>query len=82
MGYLGVWILVQHLEGYDVSEGGTDLGTGEHVVTRDNLDDGRRSELFDPDLQAKRTPKICLRACPSTRRSPERREPSWTCPFG
>ncbi len=55
IGYLGTWILVQHLEGYDVSGGGRDLYTGEHLVTRDNLDDVKTKELFDPDLEAKRT---------------------------
>jgi ribose transport system substrate-binding protein len=38
MGYLSVWTLVQHLEGYDVSEGGRDRSTGEHVVTHDPAD--------------------------------------------
>ncbi len=38
MGYLAVWTMVRHLEGYDVSEGGKDQYTGEYVVTRDNLD--------------------------------------------
>jgi ribose transport system substrate-binding protein len=57
MGYLGVWTLVQHLEGYDVSAGGRDLGTGEHVVTRDNLEADSTRELFDPQMQARRTIK-------------------------
>ncbi len=55
MGYLGVWVLVQHLEGYDTSEGGPYLSTGEYVVTRDNLDDDKTRELFVPELQQKRT---------------------------
>jgi ribose transport system substrate-binding protein len=55
MGYLGVWVLVKHLEGYDVSAGGTDLGTGEYVVTKDNLDSETTRALFDPDSQARRT---------------------------
>ncbi len=54
MGYLGVWTLVKHLEGFDVSAGGTDLGTGEYVVTKDNLDAEATRELFEPELQAKR----------------------------
>jgi ribose transport system substrate-binding protein len=57
MGYLGVWNLVKHLEGYDVSAGGTDLGTGEYVVTKDNLDSAATRELFDPEAQARRTIK-------------------------
>ncbi len=36
MGYLGVWTLVRHLEGDDVSAGGKDLSTGEYLVTKDN----------------------------------------------
>src|SRR5262249_27861832 len=55
MGYLGVWTMVQHLEGYDVTPGGDkEQGTGEYVVTRDNLDDPRTKERFDPALQAQR----------------------------
>src|SRR5262249_41168320 len=55
MGYLGVWTLVHHLEGYDVTPGGQKVqSTGEHVVTRDNLDQPETQELFKPDLQAKR----------------------------
>ena len=38
MGYLAVWKVVMHLEGYDVSAEGKDPGTGEYVVTKDNLD--------------------------------------------
>ncbi len=55
MGYLGVWTLVRHLEGINVSGGGTNLGTGEYVVTKDNLDTDATRQLFDPTLQAKRT---------------------------
>jgi len=55
MGYLSVWILVQHLEGYDTSEGGLNLSTGETVVTHENLDDDKTRELFVPELQQKRT---------------------------
>ena len=64
MGYLGTYLLVQHLEGFDVSEGGRDLGTGEHIVTRENLDDVKTKELFDPDLQAKRTTEDLLEGLP------------------
>jgi ribose transport system substrate-binding protein len=56
MGYLGVWTMVQYLEGYDVDPA-HDLGTGEHVITRDNLDAPSTRELFDPELQAERTIK-------------------------
>ncbi len=55
MGYLGVWALVKHLEGYDVRAGGPNLGTGEYVVTRENLDAEATRQLFDPAEQGKRT---------------------------
>jgi ribose transport system substrate-binding protein len=55
MGYLGVWVLVKHLEGYDVSTGGTSLSTGEHLVTKENLDDEKTRGLFSPEVQQKRT---------------------------
>jgi len=61
MGYLGVWTLVQHLEGYDVSEGGKTLYTGEVVLTADradvngkdilHVDEARASQLYDPEKQ-------------------------------
>jgi ribose transport system substrate-binding protein len=55
MGYLGVWTLVHHLEGYDVAQDGLVLGTGEHVITRENLHDDSTSWLFDPEFQSRRT---------------------------
>ena len=57
MGYLATWLLVKHLEGYDMSVGGENLSTGEYVVTKANLDDDATKELFTPQLQAKRTIK-------------------------
>jgi ribose transport system substrate-binding protein len=55
MGYLGVWTLVHHLEGYDVTPDGKKVqSTGEYVVTHDNLDAPETREKFDKDLQAKR----------------------------
>jgi ribose transport system substrate-binding protein len=55
MGYLGVWTMVHHLEGYDVTpEGKKVQSTGEYVVTRGNLDAPETREKFDKDLQAKR----------------------------
>jgi ribose transport system substrate-binding protein len=55
MGYLGVWSLVHHLEGYDVAgDGDKVLGTGEHVITRDNVDALATRELFNPELQSER----------------------------
>jgi ribose transport system substrate-binding protein len=56
MGYLGVWVLVQHLEGYDVSpDGKKELSTGEYLLTKDNLHDQATRERFDPELQKQRT---------------------------
>jgi ribose transport system substrate-binding protein len=55
MGYLGVWTLVQHLEGYNVTPDGKKVqSTGENVLTRDNLDAQSTRELFEPELQAER----------------------------
>ena len=51
MGYLGTWIMVQHLQGYDVAANGKVLGTGEHIITRDNLEALSTRELFDPALR-------------------------------
>jgi ribose transport system substrate-binding protein len=67
MGYLGVWTLVQHLEGNNVTPDGQKVqGTGEYLVTRDNLDappsddpdNPSPGQLFDRELQAKRKIKV------------------------
>jgi ribose transport system substrate-binding protein len=58
MGYLGVWVLVQYLEGYDVAADGKNLSTGEYVLTRENADDPATRELFDPEAQKQRTIKV------------------------
>jgi ribose transport system substrate-binding protein len=55
MGYLGVWTMVRHLERDDVSVGGKNLPTGEHLLTKENLHSTQTRERFDPELQAKRT---------------------------
>jgi ribose transport system substrate-binding protein len=55
MGYLGVWTVVWHLEGRDVSAGGRYLGTGENVLTRANLEGPQMKGLFDPEAQARRS---------------------------
>jgi ribose transport system substrate-binding protein len=57
MGYLGVWTLVQHLEGHDVRAGGRDFSTGENLITRANLDKDTTRGLFDAEVQKKRTIK-------------------------
>lgn len=54
MGYLGVWVLVRHLEGDDVSVGGKNLSTGEFLLTKENLHETATRERFDSKLQAKR----------------------------
>jgi ribose transport system substrate-binding protein len=56
MGYLSVWALVHHLAGYDVNAAGRDMtqSTGEHVITRDNIDAPSTVELFDPRKQSQR----------------------------
>ncbi|HEV8059928.1 MAG TPA: substrate-binding domain-containing protein [Gemmataceae bacterium] len=55
MGYLGVWTLVQYLEGYDVCPDGKHVqSTGENVITRANINDVATRQLFDPELQASR----------------------------
>jgi ribose transport system substrate-binding protein len=56
MGYLGVWVMVQHLEGVNVAPGGKKyLGTGEVLLTRENVDQESRRGLFEEAIQAKRT---------------------------
>lgn len=64
MGYLGVWTLVQKLEGKDVGPVTEQRGTGEYVITRDQHEPAKRiyklgSEeelrLHDPAAQEKRT---------------------------
>jgi ribose transport system substrate-binding protein len=57
MGYLGVWTMVQYLEGFDVTPQGKREGTGENWVTKANLNDKCTRELFEPDLQKARTIK-------------------------
>jgi ribose transport system substrate-binding protein len=55
MGYLGVWTLVQYLEGVDVApDGDKTQSTGEHLITKANLKDRSTRELFEPDLQKQR----------------------------
>jgi ribose transport system substrate-binding protein len=55
MGYLGVWTLVQHLEGFNVTPDSNKVqSTGEYVVTKANLNEPRTRELFEPELQQQR----------------------------
>lgn len=55
MGYLGTWILVQYLEGFVVDADGKDLSTGEHIITKENVNALSTMELFDPVMQGRRT---------------------------
>jgi ribose transport system substrate-binding protein len=55
MAYLGVWTVVQYLEGKDVSGSGKDFSTGEHVLTKENRNTEEMRGLFDPDAQQRRT---------------------------
>jgi len=57
MGYLGVWTLVRHLKGDNVSIDGKELSTGEYVLTAKNIDDTETRERFDKEVQKKRTIK-------------------------
>ena len=63
---------MQHLEGYDVSEGGKDKEqyTGEYVVTRDNLEADETREKFIPDLQEKRATEQLLKDTPQYKKKP------------
>jgi ribose transport system substrate-binding protein len=56
MGYLGVWYCVRHLLGEDVNAGRTDmdLGTGEFLITKENVNAESTLGLYDPDYQARR----------------------------
>jgi ribose transport system substrate-binding protein len=54
MSYLGVWTLVQYLEGYDVAKDGKVQSTGEYVLTAKNIDAVQTRERFDKELQKKR----------------------------
>jgi ribose transport system substrate-binding protein len=59
MGYLGVWTLVQYLEGYNVTPDGQKVqSTGENVITRENLDAPSTRALFEADMQEQRTIEV------------------------
>ncbi len=56
MGYLGLWFLVQHLDGFDAaSDGKKEISTGEYLVTKENLKTKEIEGLFTPDIQKERT---------------------------
>lgn len=56
MGYLSTWCCVRHLQGEDVNAGGNDkvLGTGEFLITRENVEAESTRGLYDPAYQARR----------------------------
>lgn len=58
MGYLGVYVLVQYLEGKRYAPDQKYVSTGETVLTKENLDAAEIRGLFDPESQQKRTIKI------------------------
>jgi ribose transport system substrate-binding protein len=59
MGYLGVWMMVQHLEGRNVApDGKKNESTGEFVITRENIDSPQTRELFEEKAQAARTIRV------------------------
>jgi ribose transport system substrate-binding protein len=62
MGYLGTWILVQHLRGYElVTEPDPHyLSTGEFVITKENVHDQATKGLYDQDAQGQRTTESLL----------------------
>ncbi|MFM7151163.1 MAG: substrate-binding domain-containing protein, partial [Gemmataceae bacterium] len=60
MGYMGVWVLVQQLEGKKLPGEGKNLSTGEYLLTRENLKEQATRERFDPQLQEKRTIQMPL----------------------
>lgn len=57
MGYLSTWCCVRYLQGEDVNAGGNDkvLGTGEFLITRENVEAEQTRGLYDPAYQARRT---------------------------
>lgn len=56
MGYLATWCCVRRLMGEDVNAARTDLelGTGEFLITRENVDAESTRGLYDPVYQARR----------------------------
>lgn len=59
MGYLSVWTLVQHLEGYNVTPDGEKVqSTGEFVLTRAKLKEPASRELFEADFQKGRKMEV------------------------
>ncbi len=54
MGYLGVWFLMQKIQGENIAADGLDFSTGEYVITKDNVNSAETRALFDPEAQAAR----------------------------
>jgi ribose transport system substrate-binding protein len=56
MGYRGALTLVRFLKGVDVNKGRTEMirSTGEHLVTRENVESYETVKRYKPDVQAQR----------------------------
>jgi ribose transport system substrate-binding protein len=54
MGYMGVWTVVNHLEGCDVRQGQLDVTTGEYPLKKDNIDSPEMVERYKPEAQLQR----------------------------
>jgi ribose transport system substrate-binding protein len=54
MGYVGVWTVVMHLEGYDVRKNGTYFPTGEYPLNKGNIDSTEMVARYKQEAQEKR----------------------------
>jgi ribose transport system substrate-binding protein len=71
MGYLSVYTLVRYLEGDDVTDGRKNMSqsTGEHLVTKENVDKLETVERYNAEKQSQRTmpkPTFPKRTLPSS----------------
>ncbi|AWM37189.1 D-ribose-binding periplasmic protein precursor [Gemmata obscuriglobus] len=57
MGYLSAWYCVRHLRGEDMNNGRREMseGTGEYLITAENVTSAFTLGLYDPEAQARRT---------------------------
>ncbi len=72
MGYMGVWAVIKHLQGYDI-HAKEFFSTGEFVITKENVNAPETIALFSAEAQARR---------PSTGNSPTalRKDVNWSKP--
>jgi ribose transport system substrate-binding protein len=54
MGYMGVWTVVMHLEGYDVRQGALSFSTGEYALNKENIDSPEMQARYKKEAQEKR----------------------------